>query len=114
MPISAILKKITKNDLLCKNHKLYLINLNLTNIKYIKNLTKLKYLELSSSISDLRYLSELTKVEELDLSSNKITDIEPITKLLNLASLKLLRCDINKTLLQELTDKLGDQVNMYM
>ena len=81
MPISAILKKITKNDLLCKNRKLYLINLNLTNIKYIKNLTKLKYLDLSSSILDLKYLSELTKLEELDLSSNKITDIEPANKI---------------------------------
>ncbi|SHK08553.1 Leucine Rich repeat-containing protein [Hathewaya proteolytica DSM 3090] len=69
------------------NLSLYYTNFNL---EPLKELTKLKVLELNSNaIEDISALEGLINLEKLDLSSNFISNISPLKNLVKLKSLKL-------------------------
>ena len=75
----------------CKNlETLLLRNLNITNMKEIKEFYALKYLDLSiNNITKIEGLENLTNLETLSLSNNRITKIEGLENLTNLKTLYL-------------------------
>jgi len=78
---------------------LSLINVGLTTLKGLPDLTKLKKLELSDNriSSGLDFLLKLPGLTNLSLSGNRIKDfesLEPLAKLDNLKSLDLFNCEV--------------------
>ena len=76
---------------LCKNlETLLLRNLNITNMKQMKEFYNLKYLSLSNnSITKIEGLEDLANLETLYLPNNRITKIEGLENLTNLKTLYL-------------------------
>jgi internalin A len=75
---------------------------NITDSTPLKNLTKLKVLDLSlNQLEDISPLSSLVKLEVLGLSANRITDLTPLYGLSNLYYLEL---SANPLYWEQLTD----------
>ncbi|SHK28596.1 leucine-rich repeat domain-containing protein [Paramaledivibacter caminithermalis] len=63
---------------------------NITDIKPLSKLHRLKYLNLwKNDIRDITPIKNLTNLEQLDLDSNKISDIEALKELKNLKALRI-------------------------
>ena len=80
----------------CENlETLVLKNLNITNMKEMKEFYALKYLDLSNNnITKIEGLENLTNLENLYLPNNKITKIEGLENLTNLKILYLVNNNI--------------------
>lgn len=60
---------------------------DLTGIKYFKNITKLKFA--NNQISNLSQLASLNNLDTLDLTNNQVSDIQPLAQLTKLKQLVL-------------------------
>ena len=68
----------------------YLVYKELTNVKGLENLTKLRSLSLNKNqLTDVKSLEKLTKLTWLSLNYNKLTDVKGLEKLKQLEYLDL-------------------------
>jgi len=95
--------ELTKGDL-AKVRELYLVDDQLTDVKWLEKLTKLTALSLNDNqLTDVKGLEKLPQLTSLYLNQNKLTDVKRLEKL---TQLKFLFLDGNTALTKAQIDEL--------
>lgn len=97
--LEAIISAVTVQDVK-SNIALEHLEIQADDLPNLKSLTKLKYLDISSSdVSNLEPLKGLTELKELYASNNKIVSLDPVAKLPKLEKLM-----VDQNLIEELPE----------
>ncbi len=89
-PMEVLIENIEGMEYMVNLEKIDFWRNNIEDLTPLRNLTKLKYLELGdNSISDISALSSLTNLETLSLHRNDIRDVTPLRNLTKLSDLNL-------------------------